>query len=178
MTSLEAPLLLKSRLTDVSTIQLERYVLVAGNDVRRRAKCFIMTDELDPELACKVYEEFVDVATDNRLHLSTGPLKYEFFRQCLGGQARAHWDTIVHAQRGGQTLPNFNAAITSWFSKYFEATAIHDQKQYLLKAVKAFGMTVKETATQVNIIVRYMAYMPGAVANVPALTELDIKMTV
>jgi hypothetical protein len=62
-------------------VQLERYVTVDGNNVRRRAQCPVITNEKDPELACKVYEEFSDICTDGRLHLNSGPLKFEFFHQ-------------------------------------------------------------------------------------------------
>ena len=64
----------------------------------------------------------------------------------------------------GTTIDNFNTAMTGWLGKYFEDTAFHDQKQYFLGATKAYSMTVKATATCVEQIIRYMAFMPGAPA--------------
>ena len=80
--SVNAPIELKTKLSDEdmrNSVQLERYVTVAGHDVRRRAKMPGISDSLDPEVICKVFEEFRDVATANRLHLSTGQLKFEYF---------------------------------------------------------------------------------------------------
>ena len=66
----------------------------------------LISNQTDPELACKVMEEFNDIATATRLNLNTGELKFEFFRQCLGGAARSHWDVAVAAQ-AGQTNAEF-----------------------------------------------------------------------
>ena len=145
----EGPIGLKTKLPDIlHTVQLERYVDVAGNAVRRRARCPLINNENEPELACRVYEEFVDVSGADRFNLNTGALKFEFFRQCMAGQARAYWD-VAARNAGGATLANFETAVTEWFSNYFEPTAFHDQKQYFLQATKAYSMTVKETATRV-----------------------------
>ena len=178
MSTVEPPILLKTKLPEfLPTVQLERYVTVAGNHVRRRARCPMINNENDPELACKVYEEFTDICGAERFDLNTGPLKFEFFRQCLAGQARAHWDVAV-ANQGGNGDNEFNAAITEWFSQYFEPTACHDQKQYFLQATKAYSMSVKETATRVEEIIRYMAYMPGAPpVGTPIYSDVEKKMT-
>ena len=61
------------------TAFLERCVPVAGNNVRRRAACPLITNETNAELACKVHEEFTDIATANRFDLNDGPLRFEFF---------------------------------------------------------------------------------------------------
>ena len=178
MSSVEPPILLKTKLAELlATVQLERYVNVAGNNVRRRARCPMINNENDPELACKVYEEFTDICTAERFDLNTGALKFEFFRQCLAGQARSHWDVAV-ANQPANGLNDFDAAITEWFSQYFEPTACHDQKQYFLQATKAYSMSVKETATRVEEIIRYMAYMPGAPpTGTPIYSEVEKKMT-
>ena len=179
MTTVEAPIKLKTQLPETFTFaQLERYVNVAGNQVRRRAKCPIMDNQSDPELACRVYEEFVDLSGDQRLHLNTGPLKFEFWRQVLSGQARAHWDAIVTGL-AGTTNDDFRAGIQLWFGNYFEVTAFHDQKQYFLQASKAYSMSVRETATRIEEIMRYMRFMPGAPADAatPVYSETEKKMT-
>ena len=178
MSSVEPPILLKTKLPEIlPTAQLERCVTVAGNHARRRARCPMINNENDPELACKVYEEFQDICTAERLDLNTGPLKFEFIRQCMTGQARAHWDVAV-ANAGGNGDNEFNEAIVEWFSQYFEPTAYHDQKQYFLQATKAFAMSVKETATRVEEIIRYMSYMPGApAAGTPVYSDVEKKMT-
>ena len=174
MSSVEPPIQIKTKLPDIlPTVQLERYVTVGANHVRRCARCPLINNEVDPELACRVVEEFMDIATDTRLHLDDGPLKFEFFRQCLSGQARAHWDVAAAAQADNSNAA-FDAALVVWFSNYFKPTAFHDQKQYFLQATKAFSMTVKETATRVDEIIRYMGYMPGAVD--PVYSAVEKKM--
>ena len=174
MTSVDPPIVLKTKLPDIlPTVQLERSVNVGGNQVRRLAQCPLINNEIEPELACKVYEEFQDICTQPHFHLDDGPLKFEYFRQCLAGQARAHWDVAVAAQANDDNAA-FAAAIVAWFGNYFEPTSFHDQKQYFLQATKAFSMNVKETATRVEEIIRYMAFMPGAVN--PVYSDVEKKM--
>ena len=180
VSTVEPPLSLKTKVSDtLEQASLERYVTVGGNDVRRRAYVPIMRNELDPEHACRVFEEFVDVCKHGRLHLNTGALKFEYWRQCLQGQARSHWDVIAD-DLPGTTNVDFDNGIEAWFAKYFEPTALHEQKQYFLNATKAFSMTVKETASRVMQIVRYMYYMPGApdpaLADIYTPTELKMVL--
>ena len=107
----------------------------------------MIPDETDPEHACRTYDEFTDLTDAPRLGLNTGALKFEFFRQCMRGQARRHWDGVLGEIGAGRTNADFDQAVMMWFAKYMEPTAFHDQKQYLLTAIKPFGMTVKETVS-------------------------------
>ena len=96
MSTSDPPLKLKSNLPDdPEQVQLERYVAVAGNDVRRRARIPVLTDEVDPEFVLRTYDEFRDICDAARLSLGTGALKFEYFRQTLRGQARRHWDAVL-----------------------------------------------------------------------------------
>ena len=128
MTTVEPALALKTSLLPEGELPkafLERYVPVAGNNARRRAQCPLITNETDAELACEVFEEFTDIATANRFDLNDGPLRFECFRQCLAGQARAHWDVAVNNQ-ADDTMASFEAAVVEWFANYFEPTAFQD----------------------------------------------------
>ena len=101
MKIVEPPLVLKTSLPakgDMPKAFLERCVPVAGNNTRRRAQCPLIANKTDAELACEVFEEFTDIATANCFDLNDGPLRLEYFRQCLAGQARAHWDVAVNNQ--------------------------------------------------------------------------------
>ncbi len=119
MTTVDPPLLLKTNLPDfLQTVKLERYVTVGANSVRRRAENPMMTNETDAEFACRVYEEFVDVCNNDRLHLNTGALKFEYFRQCLAGQARANWDREA-ADVGGTSNAIFATCVGQRFGHYF-----------------------------------------------------------
>ena len=172
------PIYLKTTLPDtLETVQLERYVTVAGNDVRRRARVPVITNEVEPELACRVYDEFRDVCAQERLNLTSGTLKFEFWRQCLAGQARNHWDAVVEGLPG-TTNANFATGIGEWFEKYMEPTAFHDQKQYFLNTTKAFAMSVKETASRVKQIVKFMHYMPNSPdIGEEIYSDTELKMT-
>ena len=173
-----APISLKTNvLSSLETVSLERYVTVAGNQVRRRARIPFMNDEIDPELACRVYDEFCDVASASRLSLNSGTLKFEFWRQCLQGQARRHWDSIV-PDLAGTTNANFLEGIEEWFAKCMDPTAFQDQKEYFLKATKAHSMSVKETASRLKQICAYMCHMPGAPAvGTEIYSATELKMT-
>ena len=92
----DPPLKLKTEIPDeLEQVQLERYVKVGGNDVCHRARVPVMTDEVDPELALRVHDEFRNVQANTRLHLNNGALKFEYYRQCLRRQARCHWDAVL-----------------------------------------------------------------------------------
>ena len=179
MTDINAPLKLKTELReDLETVQLERYVPVGGHDVRRRAKMPTINNEIDPELACKGYDEFLDVCSANRLCLTQGVQKFEFWRQCLQGNARTHWDAIMTQIGGTNTNVDFENCVVEWFTKYMEPTAFHDQKQYFLSATKAYNMNVKTTASCVLTRMKFMLYMPGAPATAAEIyTDTEKKMT-
>ena len=92
MTSItvDGPIKLKTALPDKSslrTVALECYVTIGANQVCHGAKCPTIGEETDPEMACKVREEFEDICVEARLHLNTGALKFEYWRQCSTGQA-------------------------------------------------------------------------------------------
>ena len=103
----KAPLKLKTELDpDMKTEEVERYVQVGGHNVKRKAKIPRIQDEVDPEHPLHVYLEFIDACSNNRLHLTTGPLKFEFFRLLLKGNARTQWDDAV-VRVAGTTLAHF-----------------------------------------------------------------------
>ena len=128
------PVRIKTQITEEpKTVQLERFVTVAGNDVKRRLKCPVIEDQACPELALYINHEFMEAAGTTQLSLTTGALRFEFFRQVLKGTARSHWDAAAESVNG-TTLENFAAATKEWFNQYMETTAYHDQKQYFLTA--------------------------------------------
>ena len=163
---IKAPILLKTKLPESGeeTVQLERHVPTGGAGgatVRRRATMPVIGDEDDPELACKVFKEFQDLITQNRFHLNTGALRFEFWRQVLRGQARDNWDAVLTAHGAGRTANDFLTCMNGWFANYMDPTAFSDQKEYFLTATKAYSMTVKQTAARITQIIGYMRYFPG-----------------
>ena len=80
MSTVEPPLKLKSELpSELEQTQLERYVTVGPDNVRRRACIPIIDGEVDPELALRIVMEFFDATIGTRLSLTTGALKFEYF---------------------------------------------------------------------------------------------------
>lgn len=155
----DPPIFLKSTLPEHrDVVQLERWVTVQGNDTRRRVNAPSIADELDPEMACRVFAEFEDYSGATQLNLSTGALKFEFWRKVLKGVARDFWDSVIGA---GRNLNDFAAAIEAWFEKYMEPTAYHDQKQYFIAAKKPFTLSCQQTASRLRQITTWMSYMPG-----------------
>ena len=175
MNDSKAPILLKPPENENRIMApLERYVTFGGNDLKRKANVPMMVDEVDAESACNAYEEFVDISITTRMHLNTGVLKFGIWRQCLGEQARIHWDAIMPTL-GGTTIPNFNIGITTWFIKYMEPIAFVDQKVYMNGAKKPYHLSVKETASIFKQIIAYMRYMPGFIAY-PVYTDVQENM--
>ena len=124
-----APIELRSKVPEEQPMaQLERYVNVGGAQTRRRAQIPIVEDEEDPKVCCKLYKEFLDLIDASRLNLSTGALRFEFFRQCLRGGARDNWDSVLTDHGAGRGANDFRDCITEWFGKYMESTAFQDQK--------------------------------------------------
>ena len=71
-----------------SQVSLSRYVnLRDGTKEKRKYKVPHMTTQ-DGETLCHCVLEFEDVLAPPRLSLTTGPLKFSFFRQCFGGTIR------------------------------------------------------------------------------------------
>ena len=56
------PVKIKTQLPEhIENVQLERYVAVQNDQVRRRVKAPSIEDEAIPELALYVYHEFTDI---------------------------------------------------------------------------------------------------------------------
>ena len=176
MNDSKAPILLKPPENENRIMApLEIHITVVGHDVKIRTNVPMMADEVDAKSACKTYEEIFDISIPTRMHLNIGILKFEIWRQCLGGQARRHWDAIMPTL-GGTTITNFNTGIATWFTKNMDPTAFVDQKNYLNGAKKPYHLSVKETASRFKQIIAYMRYMPGIIAN-PVYTNVEENMS-
>jgi hypothetical protein len=173
----KAPIKLKSDVDrDPISANLERYVSDGhGHDVRRRIYVPTIGEEMSAELACRVVKEFRDLIPATSLDLSSGALKFEYFRKMLKEGARDHWDACA-TEVAGTSDANFETCLQSWFTRYFEPTAFSDQKEYLMTCTKAFSMTVKETSSRLKLIVSYMRNMPGApAAGTDIYSDLEFK---
>ena len=73
--------------------------------------------------------ESTDVSAVQRLSLTTDPLRFTFFRQCLTGTMRDSWDIVAAAQP--QTVNGHQAALTAFIAEVIRATDLADQRHYL-----------------------------------------------
>ena len=83
--------------------------------------------------------EFTDVASAGRLNLTTGPLHYSYFRQCLEDGVCDHWDVI--AAGNPQTITGFQASLEAFLPYFLHPTDYADQVNYLNNAPKLFKLT-------------------------------------
>ena len=88
------PLISELNVAEVRNAHIVHTVNVGTNNdpVREKRKMEVpMADKPNAELILRTVEEFHDVASAGRLNLSTGPLKFAKFRECLGGSIRDQW---------------------------------------------------------------------------------------
>ena len=78
----------------------------------------------DVETLCHCVLEFEDV-----LSLTTGPLKFSFFQQCLGSTICDQWDTLTDGLN--ETIANFTIARNNLIAELVRPTDLADQRHYL-----------------------------------------------
>ena len=116
--------------------------------------------------------EFSDVSAVQRLSLTTGPLHFTFFRQCLTGTMRDRWDIVAAAQP--QTVNGHQAVLTSFITKVIRATDLADQRHYLETSKKPYKMNCATLAARLSMINKMMSLFPVANGQMP-LQAVDIK---
>ena len=70
--------------------------------------------------------EFDDVSTIPRLSLTMGPLKFSYFRQCLGGTICDKWDVL--ADGCNETVANFQHVRNEFMAELVRPTDLADQR--------------------------------------------------
>ena len=100
------------------------------------------------------------------MNLSSGALRFQYFRQCLGGEARDTWDEVT-AEVGGTAIPDFDAAMENFIRKFIQTTALADQTRYLSNTVKPYKLSVAQVSSRLKFINRLMALFPGANGALP-----------
>ena len=122
-------------------------------------------ENTDIEYLLRTIHEFEDIVTDDRLQLNTGPLRFTYFRKCLGGTARDNWDLARHNRQ--QDLNGFNATMTAFITKYISASDFLDQKHYLENFEKPHSLSPRTAADRLVQMNTYMKMMPGSNDTVP-----------
>lgn len=130
-------------------------------------------DKADVELILRTIEEFHDVASAGRLNLSTGPKKFEKFRECLGGTVRDQWD-VVKVLQVTETNDTFKIAIADFIGKFLRDSDLMKQKLYMDTTPKPYRLSVKELAARYQFLNNLMKWFPASGGDKP-YDETSIK---
>ena len=79
----------------------------------------------DVETLCHCVLEFDDVSAIPHLSLTMGPLKFSFFRQCLGGTIQDKWDVLADGRN--ETVANFLLVHNNYITELVHPTDLTDQ---------------------------------------------------
>ena len=126
----------------------------------------------DVETLCHCILEFEDVSAPPHLSLTTGPLKFSFFRQCLGGTIHNQWDTLVDGLN--ETMANFTNVRNNLIAGLVRPTDLVDQCHYLETSKKPYWLNCASLAARIETINKMMSLFPGATGN-PLLQPVDVK---
>ena len=112
-----------------SQVSLSRFVNLGDGMKEKRKYNVPHVTTQDMETLCHCVLEFDNVLAPPRLSLMTGPLKFSFFRQCLGGTIQDQWDTLTDGLN--ETIANFNIAHNNLIAELVRPTDLADQRHYL-----------------------------------------------
>ena len=125
-----------------SQVSLSRYVNIDGNTKEKRKYNVPLVSSPDVETLCCCVLDFDDVSAVPHLSLTTGPLKFSFFRQCLGGTICDKWDVL--ADGVNETLVNFMAARDHLIAELVHPTDLADQRHYLETSKKPYHLNCQQ----------------------------------
>ena len=138
---------------------------VANGQVPKYGKVYlpVCDDPSKKELFVHVINEFLDACDDSRLHLNTGALRYNKFRQVLEGSLRVEWQGISN-DRGepNQTTVTFAEDVRTLMLRHFTASSREDQLEYLRGATKPYSMTVAALSARLSVISFLGRLLPGS----------------
>ena len=107
-----------------------------------------------------------------RLSLTTSPLKFSFFQQCLGGTICDQWDTLVDGLN--ETVANFTTVRNNLIAGLVHPTDLADQHHYLEMSKKPYRLNCASLAAHIETINKMMSLFPGTAGNLP-MQPVDIK---
>ena len=114
---------------DNTQVSLMRLVNVSDGNNEKRKYNVPFGSSQDVETLCRCVLEFDDVSAIPRLSLTTGPLKFSFFRQCLGGTICDKWDVLADGHN--ETVTNFLLVRNNLIAELVHPTNLADQQHYL-----------------------------------------------
>ena len=155
-----------------SQVSLSRYINL-GNGMKEKRKYNVpLVNTQDVETLCQCILEFEDVLAPPCLLLTTGPLKFSFFRQCLGGTICDQWDTLADGLN--ETVANFTNVRNNLIAGLVCPTDLADQRHYLETSKKPYWLNGASLAAHIETINKMMSLFPGATGS-PPMQPVDIK---
>lgn len=156
----------------ISETDYEKVTLINKvNDLKKKKEIPVINSD-DVELMLFVISEFKDASQATRLNLSTGPLKFEKFRECLTGAMRADWDEAREGKP--ETNAGFDLALTDFIGKTIDEDDFENQKLYLQTVKKPYKMSCSEAYNRLKNISTLMRLFPGAPQG-QVYTAMELK---
>ena len=157
---------------DNTKVSLVRSVNTGDGNNEKRKYSVPFASSQDVETLCRCVLEFDDVAAVPRLSLTTGPLKFSYFRQCLGGTIRDKWDVLADGRN--ETVANFLLIRNELIAELVCPADLADQRHYLETSKKPYKLNCAALSARLETINKMMSLFPGAGGN-PPMQPVDIK---
>ena len=158
--------------SDNTKVSLMRSVNIGDGNNEKRKYNVPYASSQDVETLCRCVLEFDDVSAVPRLSLTTGPLKFSYFRQCLGGTIRDKCDVLADGRN--ETVVNFQLVRNELIAELVRPTDLADQRHYLETSKKPYKLNCAALSARLETINKMMSLFPGAGGN-PPMQAVDIK---
>ena len=157
---------------DNTQVSLVRSVNISdgNNEKQKYSVPFAPTQDVD--ILCRCVLEFDDVSAVPRLSITTGPLKFSYFRKCLGGTIHDKWDVLADGRN--ETVANFELVRNELIAELFHPTDLADQHHYLETSKSRYKLNCAALSARLEMINKMMSLFPGAGGN-PPMQPVDIK---
>ena len=155
-----------------SQVSLSHYINLGDGTKEKRKYNVPLVNTQDVETLCCCILEFEDVSVPPHLSLTTGPLKFSFFQQCLGGTIHNQWDTLADGLN--ETMANFTNVQNNLIAGLVHLTDLADQRHYLEMSKKPYRLNCASLTACIEIINKMMSLFPGAAGN-PPMQPVDVK---
>ena len=158
--------------SDNTTVSLMRSVNIGDGNNEKRKYSVPYASSQDVVTLCRCILELDDVSAVPCLSLTMGPLKFSYFRQCLGGTIHDKWDVL--ADRRNETVVNFQLVCDELMAELVRPTNLADQRHYLETSKKPYKLNCAALSARLEMINKMMSLFPGAGGN-PPMQAVDIK---
>ena len=157
---------------DNTQVSLVRSVNIGDGSNEKQKYSVPFASSQDVETLCHCVLEFNDVSAIPHLSLTTGPLKFSYFRQRLGGTICDKWNVLADGHN--ETIANFQLIRNELIAALVHPTDLADQRHYLETSKKPYKLNCTALSARLEMINKMMSLFPGAGGN-PPMQAVDIK---